>query len=322
MTVSRAAACVLVAAIALAARSAPSLPEADALTFRDEPAGLLLRSAGRTLARYVYRDPEILRPYFCDVREPGGVQVTRTHPPVEGRDRTDHASMHPGIWLGFGDLAGSDFWRNKGRVEHVRFTVPPGTAGREGSFAVENRYRFPSGAILLRENAGYRIRLRPDGYLLLVDSRFTASGEPVEFGDQEEMGLGVRVATPISVAQGGRILNSEGFKNEKGVWGKTAAWCDYSGMIDQRRVGVSIMSDPANFAPSWFHARDYGLLVANPFGRKAFTGGDERRVRVTSDPPLRLRFGVFVYGTDGREADLAAAYRDYTDLLGAAPPAR
>ena len=67
----------------------------------------------------------ILRPYFCNVHAPGGIQVTRNHPPVAGQDATDHDTMHPGLWLAFGDINGQDFWRNKGRIEHVRFTEPP-----------------------------------------------------------------------------------------------------------------------------------------------------------------------------------------------------
>jgi len=64
-------------------------------------------------------------------------------------------------------------------------------------------------------------------------------------------------------------LNSDGRGpiNESQIWGKTADWCDYDGIINQRQVGVTLIADPQNFRPSWFHARDYGLLLANAFGR-------------------------------------------------------
>ena len=48
---------------------------------------------------------------------------------------------------------------------------------------------------------------------------------------------------------------------------RPADWCDYDGIINQRQVGVTLIADPQNFRPSWFHARDYGLLLANAFGR-------------------------------------------------------
>ena len=58
---------------------------------------LAVQIGGRTVARYVFRDAEIPRPYFCDVVAPNGVQVTRRHPPREGVDRTDHRAFPRGI---------------------------------------------------------------------------------------------------------------------------------------------------------------------------------------------------------------------------------
>jgi hypothetical protein len=45
---------------------------------------------------------------------------------------------------------------------------------------------------------------------------------------------------------------------------------DYRGNWGEK-VGVAVFDHPASFhhAPQW-HVRDYGLLAANPFGRKAF----------------------------------------------------
>jgi hypothetical protein len=118
------------------------------------------------------------------------------------------------------------------------------------------------------------------------------------------MGLGVRVATNLTVTRGGVITSSEGRKNEKEVWGRQADWCDYSG----KGVGVMLMPDPQNFRRSWFHARDYGLLVANPFGRQAFTKAEPSRVVVKKGEILTLRFGVLVHDGD---LDRQAAYNEF-----------
>jgi len=105
------------------------------------------------------------------------------------------------------------------------------------------------------------------------------------------MGLGVRVATKITEKNGGTILTSTGAKTAKVTWGKSFEWCDYSGELDGRRVGVTLMPDPANFRPSWFHNRDYGLMVANPFGRKSMNQGETSRVVVKKGERLSLRSG-------------------------------
>lgn len=68
------------------------------------------------------------------------------------------------------------------------------------------------------------------------------------------------------------------------------------------------MPHPKNFRRSWFHARDYGLLVANPFGRNAFTKAEKSQVVVSKLQALRLRFGVLFFNG---EPDLGDAYNDY-----------
>jgi hypothetical protein len=293
----------LLAAVLMGLRPAHA---AEPVEFAAKPDHIQITIGGKPFAAYVLKDAAILRPFFAHVHAPNGVQVTRKHPPVEGTDATDHATMHPGIWLAFGDLSGGDFWRNKGAVRHAQLIDKPAGGSGSGSFAVRNRYEA-AGKSIGDEDCKIVIQVRPAGYLLRVDSRF-ASPDGLVFGDQEEMGLGVRVATPMTVKNGGQILNSDGLKNEKQTWGKQADWCAYTGAVDGKRVGVLLMPHPQNFRRSWFHVRDYGLLVANPFGQRAFTRGEASRVTVGKGDNLRLRFGVLVF--DG-QIDLSAAYADY-----------
>jgi hypothetical protein len=262
------------------------------------------------VATYVYRDEEIHRPFYANVHVPSGLPITRQHPPRPGTDAVDHATMHPGIWLAFGDISGRDFWRNRDRVEHVGFVQPPeaNMDGQDGvvTFAVRNRY-VAGDKTVCQELARHTIRATGNGYLFMLDSEF--SGEQAfTFGDQEEMGLGVRVATPINVRGGtGIIATSNGDKNEKQVWGKQTEWCDYSGIVAANAnvaskdgkllIGLLLVPHPHNFRRSWMHARDYGLVVANPFGQQAFTKGTPSRVEVKTGEILRLRFGIWAYAT-------------------------
>jgi hypothetical protein len=211
--------------------------------------------------------------------------------------------MHPGLWLAFGDLGGADFWRNKGTVEHAGFITRPAATAAGGTFAVRNRYRAGDRTVC-DEVCRISVSATPAGYLIDWTSEFTGPAD-FHFGDQEEMGLGVRVATPLTVKNGGRIVNSDGLRDEKQVWGKQADWCDYRRVVDGEQVGVALMADPENVRRPWFHARDYGLLVANPFGRRAFTKGEQSRIIVKAGEPFRLRFGVLVHSG---KADVGAAY--------------
>jgi hypothetical protein len=271
---------------------------APPVAFEQNESSLRIAIDGKPFATYVWQDRNILRPYFAHVHAPDGKPVTRNHPPVEGKDATDHANMHPGIWLAFGDLGGSDFWRNKGSVQHVEFVEKPKVSNNGGSFSVKNRY-VAGRKTVCEEVCRITIIVRPGGILIDWTSEFTGPGD-FTFGDQEEMGLGIRVATPLTVKNGGRIVNSTGAKNEKEVWGKPADWCDYG--------GITLMPHPKNFRRSWFHARDYGVLVANPFGRNAFTKGEKSAVTIRKGETFRLRFGILVHSG---KADVAATYKEW-----------
>ena len=107
----------------------------------------------------------------------------------------------------------------------------------KGSFAVRNEYldqKDPS-KVVCNEIARYTFLARPAGYLLLWDSTFSSDQE-FYFGDQEEMGLGFRVATPLRVGASGKGNSAAGQRRRSSIpkvarmrdeiWGNSAEWCD------------------------------------------------------------------------------------------------
>jgi hypothetical protein len=190
---------------------------------------LVITHADRALAEFVFHDPKIRRPYFANVHGPRGIKITRNHPPLPGKDATDHDTMHPGIWLGFGDINGVDFWRNQGSIEHVRFVAPPSATRDQVTLATACRLQTPDGKTLGQLVNRCALARRPAGWLLIWDATFRATEGALTFGDQEEMGFGARVATEYTEKNGGLLRNSQGKKTAQVTWGQPAAWCDYSG---------------------------------------------------------------------------------------------
>jgi hypothetical protein len=275
---------------------------------------LAIHLQGVEIASYFFRHPETKRPFFAHVKTPSGLQVTRNFPPIEGVDATDHGFMHPGLWLGFANLDGISFWHNsEGTVSHVEFVGEP-AAGPAASFAVKNRYLAPDRRVVCEELASCHLVRNDDGYLLTLDSRF--HGEtPFWFGVKEEMGLGMRVATPLTVKDGkGSILSASGGRKESGTWGKVDRWWDYFGPLGDRSAGIQILSGPGNPAV-WAHSRDYGVLVANPFpvDRPA---NREKKVTIAPGQEFRLQFGVQIHEHPAREEyDPAAAYARFLKAI-------
>ncbi|HYH56030.1 MAG TPA: DUF6807 family protein, partial [Anseongella sp.] len=285
-----------------AENTSDTLPE---VAFRQEPGKLFITIGGQPFAVYVYEDSVITRPYFAHVKTSCGIQATRNHPPQAG-DPQDHGTYHPGIWQSFGDLNGNDYWRLKSKVEHEMFTEQPKGGRGEGSFTVRNFYMGGGGKDrMIAELVKYTVLVRPSGYLLVQNSTFSSDAGDFTFGDQEEMGFGIRVNTGITAQFGqGSLSNADGLKGEDATWGQASKWIDYSGTVEGNYLGVVLMPDPGNFRPSWYHARDYGMVTANPFGRAAMEQGEKSAVTVKMGEEFNLGFGVLLYcNPDGRQID-------------------
>ena len=250
------------------------------IEFLSQPGTVVVTADGHPLATYYFTDPEIPRPYLAHMHAPDGIQVTRNHPPQPG-DSHDHADLHPGIFLAFGDLSGHDYLRLIARVVHSGFQQQPTTNGNQGHFVVNNRYLSTDGTkTICLERCQLRFTAEAHVYRIDWESTFWSPDADFYFGDQEEMGLGVRVASAIREKGGsGRLLNSEGLVGAQRTWGQLAPWCDYSGVVGGEHVGVTIVPAPYNVRPSWWHNRDYGVFVANMFGSRSHEAGTTKSDR-------------------------------------------
>ena len=320
---------IVIAAWILGARGSPAAaPRGPDISMKQDGNRVTLWVRSKPLATLVLMDKVIARPFYANVFAPRDDSaeidlVTRPFPPKAGVDPTDHADMHPGIWLAFGDINGHDFWRHKKGLRQESQITKSNEGGEVLNLTMRSDYIATVNGIekkIATEICNHEWRLQKDGILLLLDSEFSSADpkEQLVFGDQEEMGLGVRVATPLRVKDGrGEIITADGKRNEKEAWGKQSRWCDYSGDVDGRRIGITLMPHPGNFRESWFHVRDYGLMVANPFGQNAFTGKEKSRVEVKPGEKLRLRFGVWIHSGKAKSNDeIEDSYKAYVQRAG------
>jgi hypothetical protein len=109
----------------------------------------------------------------------------------------------------------------------------------------------------------------------------------------------------------GNAANSEGVTGN-GVWGQRANWIHYWGEVEGKDAGVAILSHPSNPRnPSWWHARDYGLIAVNPFGPKRSKG--DGQLALPAGHSLTLRYRFLFHDLPGDLANIAKRYMAYSE---------
>lgn len=174
-------------------------------------------------------------------------------------------------------------------------------------------WRGTDGRLMMVENRDMTFTSEPT--MRILDFRFTLTAqEDITFGDTHEGFFAIRLADNFKEIKGGSSVNAEGLVNMQNMWGKRSNWVDYTGVIDGERLGVAIFDHPENPRhPTHWHARDYGLVAAQPFGaQKAFdTDEKETPFKLPKGQKVTLRFRVIIHPGDAKTGNVAALYSDY-----------
>jgi hypothetical protein len=266
-----------------------------------------------------YHMPAKAQPYLWPLNAPGGVPVTRAWPLDKSKSVTTDHPHHVSAWFCHGEVNDTDFWSIGPRHGVIACTDTRGNG--DGRLVTRNEWRAADGHKLLDEWRAIDVRPVAGGRLIIVATDLTPAGGPVVFGDTKEGAFAVRVCDQLRVGdkkgknRRSRITNADDKAGEKDCWGYPSDWCDYSGEVDGKPVGVAIFDDPANKPRACWHVRDYGLMAANPFGR-AKSGFPAMRgrtdlVRLEKGKHLLLRYGIFLHAGDAAAGKVWEAYREF-----------
>jgi hypothetical protein len=278
------------------------------------------------------------RPIFWPVHAPGGQPLTRAWPmekTIPEGGSSDHIHQKS-LWFCHGDVIpegielkqkikgveGVDFWSEApghGKIVPTKVGMPRSDDGH-GVLATHNEWRTADGTKLMDEDRTIYLYTMGKARLIVLRINLVASVAPITFGDTKEGALGVRINDTIRAGKfgKGKIENAQGKLGEKECWGHISDWCDYSGPIDGTTVGLTVFADPKNAHPTYWHVRDYGLMAANPFGRKraAFHDGaaDKELVRLAKGEHLQLRYGILLHEGDAASGQVAEQYQRFVKL--------
>lgn len=280
-----------------------STPLSSALEIRIEKQGFHIEKDGETITslRTDYRIP-----YLYPVTSPSGANVARhwpmeDHIPSENRDHPHHR----GIWTAHGNVNGYDFWADESakNARIVLVTIKDITTDTRIP-TVECTFNWMGATTkLLSEQRRYTFSY-PSPETLRIDilSTLTAVAPKITFGDTKEGTVGfrsdrtLRVDGPEARAQ---LTTSEGLKNND-AWGTRAQWAAYSGPDEKGEPTViAMLNQPDSFRyPTYWHARTYGLLAANPFGIHDFTEDSNKNAGqhiLSKDDKLTLHHTVVIH---------------------------
>jgi len=317
--------CVRAAFLLLIACSSASPQTWKAVDLQREGDRIDILIGGQPFTTY-YFGPAAAKPYLFPLRSAQGTVVTRGFPMVSNIPGEDRDEPHQrAMYFAHGDINGYDFW---GEAEFARWSRHPASTFGRTAFRklIEMRGGSDSGTVLadfdLVTFDGKVIATETQAYIFSghehvrnIDCEFTihANHGPVRMGDTKEGTFAVRVVKALA-SPTGHMINSAAATGEKGIWGRRADWVDYYGNVAGESVGLAILDHPENLRhPTYWHARQYGLFAANPFGLREFLHDrhQDGSYVIPAAGSLTLRYRVLIHHGDFREADVAGAYRRY-----------
>jgi len=289
----------------------------------------------------------IKKPVLYPVMTSAGTEITRGYPlnPRPG-ERVDHPH-HIGVCFNYGDVNGYDFWNNSaaipgnkmgnyGTIRHKSIDELSGGSG-QGLMVTSESWVDPSGQVLLDEKSEYHFIAK--GATRIIDRiiTLTAKDKDVLMKDTKEGGFGIRVARQLELPSQDKVtltdahgnpttvkkMSNEGvsgnYRSSKGdtgdaVFGTRAKWVELYGNIDDEKISVVIVDHPQNPGyPTYWHARGYGLLLANPLGARVYSNGEDvMNFSISAGTSSTFRFRMIVHsGSDLTDSEINAYAEEF-----------
>ncbi|WP_419189355.1 PmoA family protein [Stieleria marina] len=267
------------------------------------------------------------KPIFYPVIGPRNIAMTRSYPMI--KDIDNEASDHPhhkSLWYTHDDVNGVKFWIEYDKENNAVYGKIVQTKSEidGNTLKTENEWRSNAGEPVCSDSR--EIKFGADETSRYIDFAITlrATHGDAVFGDTKEGSMGIRTNPLLRLdadkkrgthTAKGQSINSEGDEG-KAMWGKRAKWVDYWAPIQGSNVGIAIMDHPSNPRhPTWWHARQYGLVAANPFGIHDFEGkpagtGD---LTIKDGESVTFRYRFVFHEGDVTEADIDSRFITFGD---------
>lgn len=304
-------------------------PAADriAVDIDEDGGSLTLMVDGQTA--FVYRfGPSVDLPHFDPFNSPTGramtVKIADPYPHhrsfwvaeerVQLEGRSNKVGIYTSLYSGVKDKDKSKwpvapFTR---RVVHVAFSDLK-TRGDSAEF--DETLTWKDGDVaLLDELRHYRVRALGRGeYLLDFSFKLRARyGDVTITRDASHYAIPyIRMNDTFNVQRGGgKIVNSEGGRDQAGTNNKLATWVDYSAPLagQEGEEGLACFIHPSKKPPHLWLTRDYGT-----WGPRGPEGFHMVSFTISKGESYDQRVGLLVHNGDAETGNVAERYRAYCD---------
>jgi hypothetical protein len=302
--------------------SSPSKTSDAVISFKGNDKSMDVLIDGELFTTFDYGN--YAKPILYPILGPGQIGMTRNWPMKDGVEGEAHDHPHhKSMWIST-EISGVDFWGEKGgsvktlSVEQDAKMFAEKDAIRAVSFWV----RKSDGKTLLNDWTVYRFGVGEASRWIDCTITYKATHGDFQFDDTKEGLFAIRTHPDLRLTPKprdgvmevfGSAINSEG-ETGKGIWGKAAKWVLYQGPIDGTPMSIAMYDDPTNLRhPTTWHARDYGLVTANPFGLHHFQDKEKGAGAfvVKDGDALTLRYRVeFIKGL-ATVADIEKRYEAF-----------
>lgn len=294
------------------------------VTIREAEGEIVIAIDGEKFTSYKYDGVRV--PCFYPIIGPDGVAMTRRYPleeaaPGEAKDHPHHTSL----WYTHGDVNGLDFWHGGGKhpekggkVVHDGIAVMRDGDSRAVLVTRSHWLTLVGDKEVCQDERRFAFGTVGDSRYIDFQITIKATNGDVTFGDTKEGSMSIRTHPNLRLrgeVANGQAVNSAGDK-DKALWGKAAKWVDYWGTIDDKAVGVAIFDHPNNPRhPTTWHARDYGLIAANPFGYSYFFKGEDKdgTLLVKDGDSITFRYGFLFHPGGHNQAELEEIFRLFAE---------
>lgn len=263
------------------------------------------------------------RPILYPILTGKGQGMTRDWPlakaPRSG-EQHDHPH-HEALFIGHEQVNETDNWHIDrpacGRISHAKLLE---TRSGEDRALVRtlNLWHDNAGEVIGSDTREWSFGLANGQRYIDLELNVHASHGELNFAEKKDGFVGLRTHPHLRLTAKpkggvpevfGQAANSEGVVG-KDIWGKKANWVHYFGQVEGSDAGIAFMAHPDNLrSPTWWHARDYGLVAANPFGPVANTG--DGAYLLPAGQTLTLRYRLVFHDQSGEAAAIDQHYADY-----------